>query len=336
MESRIHFFIRLCICSLGLLSFQNQGLAQDWVKAMFAETSHDFGNVPQGAESEFRFVVTNKYQEDVHIAKVRSSCGCTLPRIENPDLKTYQEGAIVCEFNTRSFIGTKSAVVTVVFDKPYYGEMQLLVKGNIRSDIVTEPGQIQFGEVDVGSESATSVMVSHISNSNWKIKDVRSTNNNLAVKLVQVAGGERGRVGVKYEMQVRLKDTAPAGEFNDEIVLVTNDNNFNLVTIPVRAKVLPPLMTSPVQLGTLTVGTAIDKFLIVRSKTPFKINSVECKDERLKLLEPTAIADGKAYKIPFQFSAEKPLGAFKQSIVIHTSLEDNATAETSVSGNVIP
>ncbi|MCR9293791.1 MAG: DUF1573 domain-containing protein [bacterium] len=300
---------------------------------MFDETSHDFGNVPRGAKTEFRFSLTNKYEEDVHIASVRSSCGCTLPRIEKDLLKTYETGAIVCEFNTRSFIGGKSAVVTVVFDRPYYGEMQLLVKGNIRSDIVTEPGQIQFGEVDRGTEKSTSVLVSYAGTNNWMIKDVRSTNQNLAVRLDRLAD-RNGRV--EYEMAVRLKDEAPAGEFNDEIVLVTNDGQYNLVTIPVRGKVLPPLMTSPVPLGTLRVGQSVsNKFLIVRSKSPFEIKKVECDDQRLNLQDPIAIAGGTAYRIPFTFEAKQPIGAFQESVVVYTSLEEDGVATTMISGNVV-
>ena len=49
---------------------------------------------------------------------VRSTCNCTTPQIVKPDLSTFEVGEIVAEFNTRQFIGQKSAVVTVTFDKP--------------------------------------------------------------------------------------------------------------------------------------------------------------------------------------------------------------------------
>ena len=55
--------------------------SQDWVKQMFETSSHDFGNVPRGAKAEYEFVLSNKYQEDLHIAQVRSSCGCTTMRL---------------------------------------------------------------------------------------------------------------------------------------------------------------------------------------------------------------------------------------------------------------
>ncbi len=82
-------------------------------------------------------------------------------------------------------MGQRSAVVTVVFDRPYYAEVQLLVKGNIRSDILIEPGEVKFGDVDVGTTKAVDVKVSYQGSTNrdWQITDVRSTNQHLSVKL---------------------------------------------------------------------------------------------------------------------------------------------------------
>ncbi len=79
------------------------------------------------------------------------------PKILKSDLKTYEEGAIIAELNTSSFVGQRSAVVTVVFDRPFYAEVQLLVKGNIRSDIVMEPAKFSSGNVDVGNPKSSDV-----------------------------------------------------------------------------------------------------------------------------------------------------------------------------------
>jgi len=69
--------ITTCLVVLG----PGQTLAQDWAKKMFKVTKHDFGTVARGAKSEFRFEFENIYEEDLHIAGVRSSCGCTSPVI---------------------------------------------------------------------------------------------------------------------------------------------------------------------------------------------------------------------------------------------------------------
>ena len=306
--------------------------AQEWVKQMFEQTSHDFGNVPRGAKAEYEFLFTNKYQEDLHIAQVRSSCGCTSPRVAKNELKTYEQGAIICEFNTRSFIGPKSAVVTVVFDRPYHGEIQLLVKGKILSDIVTEPGEIQFGELEQGMEKTTDVNVTYTGGRKWEITDVRSANQHLGVKLTRV---QRRGGPMEYNMQVRLKDSAPPGDFSDQIVLVTTDPEYNLVTIPVRGSVLPPLvMPVSVDLGTVRSGQTVRSRMIIRSKQPFEIKDIECDDPRFTF----AAAPGKVatvHAIPVEFQSDEA-GAFRKTVTVHTTLPEGGSASTMISGNVVP
>lgn len=295
---------------------------------MFVESTHDFGTVPRGSDAVYEFKFSNKYVEDVHVASVRSSCGCTLPRIKKSSLKTYEEGSIICEFNTKTFVGPKAAVVTVVFDKPFFGEMQLNVKGNIRSDIDTEPGMIQFGEVDRGATKDFQVKISARKPS-WEIKDVRSANQHLGVTLDRINTAGR----VSYVMNVRLKDSAPVGEFNDNIVVVTNEAQFNSVTIPVQGTINPPLiLPARIDLGTLKLGSSSKQFFIAKSKTPFEIKEVLCDDKRIQFKIP----EGKKEKhlINLEFTADETVGAFRHAIKVITDLPEDGAAETLIIGNV--
>ena len=131
----------------------NTAEAKEWARKMFQTTRHDFGTVARGAKAEFDFVFQNIYQEDIHVASVRSSCGCTSPSVTRQTLKTWQKSAIHAEFNTRSFLGEKSATITMVIDKPFPAEVQLTVRGYIRSDVVFTPGFVDFGAVESGTAS---------------------------------------------------------------------------------------------------------------------------------------------------------------------------------------
>jgi hypothetical protein len=313
--------LSLCLASGSLFG-------QDWVKSMFQVTAHDFGTVPRGSDAVFEFKFSNKYEEDIHVAAVRSSCGCTVPRIKKADLKTYEESSIICEFNTKSFIGDKAAVVTVVFTKPFYGEMQLQIKGNIRSDIDTEPGTVEFGDVDRGGTKETQVKITARRNG-WEIKDVRSANQHLGVSL------EKLKVPGKtsYNMTVRIKDTAPVGELSDNIVLVTNEPEYNLVTIPVRGNVSPPLvLPGRIDLGTIKAGNQSKSFFVAKSKTPFEIKEVKCEDPRFSFKLPEGKKD--KHIVAFEFAASDQAGAFRHNITVVTDLSEDGTASTIAVGNV--
>ena len=143
---------------------------------MFKDTDFDFGTVARGAKAEHRFVFENIYMEDVHIANAYASCGCTSVRIENPTVKTYEQGAIVAHFNTDSFLGQRGATLTVVIDKPFYAEVQLQDRGYIRSDVVVEPGSVQIGSIDQGSGADQNVTVNYGGSNDWQIVGVKSSN----------------------------------------------------------------------------------------------------------------------------------------------------------------
>ena len=106
---------------------------------MFEATNHDFESVARGSKVQHRFVFTNLYKEDVHISSVRSSCGCTTAEFTDRPLKTYEKGEVIATLNTRSYSGQRSATLTVTFDQPFYAEVQLLVTGFVRTDVVLDP-----------------------------------------------------------------------------------------------------------------------------------------------------------------------------------------------------
>jgi hypothetical protein len=323
------FHSSILACLLVLIT-SSCGWAQQWAREMFVQMDHDFGTVPRGAKTEFEFKFMNKYKENVHVASVRTSCQCTLPRIGKAELKTYEEGSIIAEFNTRAFIGSRAAVITVVFDRPFYAEVQLNVRGTIRSDIVPEPGEIQFGEVDEGQEKATTVKISYAGAAVWEIKDVRSANKHLAVKLENKT--TKGN-STQYTMHVRLKGDAPPGELIDEIVLVTNETQANLVTLPVRANIIAPLsMAQSIELGTIRSGESSKDRLVIKSKMPFRIEKVECEDKRFTFEIP--MGEKAFHFIPFEFKTDENLGAFRQKVVVHTSRQEPASASTTITGNV--
>lgn len=320
----------ICLC----VSLSSNGLlAEDWARTMFATTQHDFGVVPRGAKSVFEFKLKNTFKENVHIASARSSCACTLPKILKSDLKTYEEGVIVAQLDTHAFVGQRSAVVTVVFDRPFYAEVQLLVKGNIRSDIVMEPGEVRFGSVDVGTEKTSEVKVSYqgTANHDWTITDVRSTNTHFSVRL-DPAKDNGGRN--TYTMIVRLKDSAPAGELNDEIQIITNERQYNQVTLPVRASVIPPLSAAPlsIELGSLQPGAVANSRVILRAKMPFAVAKVQCEDDRFTFSIPEG--ENVVRAIPIEFKAGDSIGAFRRKISFVSTLPGNTAVEVTVTGNI--
>jgi hypothetical protein len=192
--------------------------ADDWAKKMFTETNHDFRTVGRGAKAEYHFQFSNLYKEDVRIASVRTSCGCTTPTVTKNLLKSRETAAVVAKLNTDSHIGDKSAVLTVVFDKPFYSEVQLHVRGHIRTDVSFSPSEVNFGEITPGQAKEQEVVVTHTGSPSWEIRDVRSHCTDLTVRL---QAPERSPGLVRYRMRVTTGGKLPQGDIRELLTLVT-------------------------------------------------------------------------------------------------------------------
>ncbi|HEX6963529.1 MAG TPA: DUF1573 domain-containing protein [Lacipirellula sp.] len=252
--------------------------AQEWAQKMFSKLDHDFGTVARGADTVHKFEITNLYKQDMHITGVRSSCGCTSPTIEGgPVIKTHEKAYVVARFNTRTHVGQKGATLTVSFAPPYAAEVQLHVHGNIRGDVVFNPGAIEFGEVNEGEPKEQTVTVQYAGRPTWEIVDVTNDNDHFEVELVEA---ERGNGRVSYNLIVRLKENLPAGYVKDQLTVVTNDSRPENQRIPlfVSGRVRPEFSVTPTQLvlGELEPGAIVTRKVVVRGKEPFKILDVDC------------------------------------------------------------
>ena len=294
---------------------------QEWARKMFEQTRHDFGYVARDGKAEFEFVLSNIYLKDVHIASVRSSCGCTSPRIKQALLKTYEKGAIVAAFNTRAFLGRKGATITVVFDKPSYAEVQLHVSGYIREDVVLRPGSVQLGSVDQGNPADAKIAVSYAGGGDWKILEVRSGNPHISGKAVET---RRGGGRVSYDLLVHLDQDAPAVYLKDHLILITNDRRSKQIPVRVEGRVRPALTVSPASLfmGVVRPGKQVTRQLVVQGKKPFRIVSITCEDDALKLQAPADDAAKSLHVIPVTFIAGSQPGKVAKTIWIETDLAE--------------
>jgi hypothetical protein len=316
MQKPIARIISLLMLAVGLLATSTEPCrGQDWAAKMFTTRSHDFGAVARGTKAVYRFQVKNMYEEDVHIASVRSSCGCTSPQIVKPDLKTFEVGEIVAELNTVSFIGQKHATITVTFDKPFYAEVQLQVTALIRSDVVVTPGEVRLGTVDQGKPAETRLSVVHAGRNDWQITDVKTADPHFEVELSETA---RGGGRVAYDLLVRLTKDAPAGYVQDQLVIVTNDAQAPEIFVDIEGRVTSAITVSPTTLfmGIVHPGQTVKKQLVVRGKQPFKIVGVKCDDKCFKV---TPGDEAKPlHLVPVVYTAEASPGKVSRQITLLT------------------
>ncbi|REJ66753.1 MAG: DUF1573 domain-containing protein [Planctomycetota bacterium] len=318
--SRIVSIVALALFGLFALVGGQQAFAQEWAEKMFDSLEHDFEGLARGAKAEHRFTITNLYKEDVHISSIRSSCGCTLPKLGKNTLKSRESVELVTEFDTIKFQGSHNATVTVTFDRPTHAEVRLNVTGYVRRDVVFKPGQVQLGTVDAGKVAEKQVIVQYAGRSDWEIVDIEGSTSHFEVEMSEKqASGTRA----SYELLVRLKDTAPEGHIDDRLVLITNDPERARIPLAVRGFIRPSVSVSPasLQLGVIKPGDQVTKQLVVRGNEPFKIARISCPDNCFRFDTPQEAK--KLHRIPVTFTAGEKSGRFVEKIEIEVEGKPN-------------
>jgi hypothetical protein len=307
----------LLFALFGVLASVSHLSAQQWAADMFPVKTHAFGSVARGAKAEYFFEFQNLYKEDVHVASVRASCGCTTATIVKDNLKSWEKSAIKAKFNTDLFLGQRGATITVVIDKPFYAEVQLRVDGFIRQDVVFDPGVVNLGQIEQGASGESKVKVLYAGRQNWSIVDVQSANSYFEVELSDPV---RSKNLVNYQMTVRLRPDAPPGFVNDKLTLVTDDLSNRMIPLSVEGRVVPALEVSPasVLVGTLEPGQSVTKQLVVRSKSKFLVTDVKCDCSGFEFQLPENAEPKTLHLIPMTYTATNTMGQFNARISIET------------------
>lgn len=320
---------RLTILALVVVACSNKVSAQEWTKKMFTEFNHDFQDVRLGDTPVYKFKISNPFNETIRIHSVRSSCGCTIATPTKKILKSQESGEIVCKFNSPAVgTGFKQATVTIRFDYPYVGEAQLIVKGNIVTNISLKPEVVDFGKIQQGEYPVSQVELSSVGNPNLRIHDVKSTFGHIGVSIQEAArsGGQ-----VSYRIFTRLKDTVPLGYTQGELFVEVSegrnqDGTLRLKKVPIKfnAHVVSPLQLSPdiLSLGPLAPGETATKKVFLKSKMPFAIRDVRCESEAFRVKADATTK--KVHIVEVTYTGEEKTGRHECELSFYVEYPESA------------
>ena len=246
---------------------------------------HDFGSVAKASKTEHRFVLTNPFPSDLVIQSVRASCGCTTPILEHQTIKPGETGSLIAHFNTDRFNGEKKATLTLSISRPYATELQLNVRGYIRTDVVMSPGEADFGSVPESTSRQLSIDLNYAGRSDWQIADVVCPFPFIRSEFREIS---RGGGRVRYAIDVELQESAPAGYLESQLVVRTNDNRLKSFPIRVTASVDQPLKAAPAQLalGRVKPSEPLAQRLTISGKNAFQVLDVRSEAAEIRFEQP--------------------------------------------------
>jgi hypothetical protein len=262
----------------SVVSAQEAAWAQ---KILFGVTSHDFGTCPRGAQLKHRLRMKNIYAVPLQITDIRSSCGCLSFQASTKTLQPQEEGYIDLTMDARRFTGPKTLNLYVTVGPQYISTATVVIMANARTDVVFNPGEINFGIVPAGSTPTQTIDVEYAGSQDWYILEVVKSKSAPITVVPQEMYRNKPRVfqtgKVGYQLAVTLNPDAPPGPFHQKILLKTNDPASPVLTVNVEGHVQAALTASPgiVNFATVRVHQKTTQRVIVRGLQPFVITAVK-------------------------------------------------------------
>ena len=317
-------------------TFSSAPAALPWYQTLTDKREHDFGTVARASKQVHVFEFENTTGADLLLNNVRTSCGCTKPRIVTQHVKPGQTGQVEATFDTLKFYGKRGATLSVSMQKvgqySEYAEVQFAVKGKIRRDVVVSPGMFDFQDVNVSETAKRTAKLWYAGKPDWKILDVKSSNENLEIDFSEL---ERDPAAGKvvYELSVNLSEGQPAGQFLDNLTIITNDPATSGLPVEVCGTVNTVINVAPIALGVVNQGQKIEKKLIVRSPTPISIDQIQSSCDKIKF-EPS---EGKKtlHILKYSFDTSEPTDV-QETVTLSTTGEKARATQVSFSAQVVP
>lgn len=307
-----------------------------WADKLFAnQTTHDFGVVPRGTQLKHSFKMTNIYKEPLEITQIRVSCGCVTATTSTKVLQPNESAQLNINMDARQFSGPKSVRVYLTVGPKYVSTASLTVTANARSDVVFNPGEIDFGAVSRGQTPTRHIDVEYVGAFDWRVSEiVKSAAAPFELKVEELPQQVSQPTRRGYRIYATLKADAPAGPFKQEIVLKTNDPSNPTLTFNINGTIQAGLAVSPASLSVagLKVGESQTKKVIVRGQRPFRILGID------------GLGTGITADLPDQPNTTHVLtvnvlpaqaGELRRQLTIRTDL-DNETAVVTIEGDVTP
>lgn len=299
---------RLCALVILGVCYASVVFAQEptWAEKMFDQKNIDFGVVARGSDAVARVKITNLYKQPIHIADVKTTCGCSAGKPSKTSLESLEEGYIEVTMDTRKFTRRKDSNVIITIDAPLYAEVRIPITAYIRTDVVFDPGSVTFGAVELGKESTRKIKLQYAGRDDWQVKEVRSRSESVTAKAVELT---RSPGRVDYDIVVTLAANAPVGPIREQLIVITDDQNSPQVPLLVEATVEADVMVTPsvISLGVMKPGEAKQFNVVVKGKQPFQIDKIECDSEtgifKVRLPQSAALV----HVLPLTITApEKP------------------------------
>lgn len=288
----------------------------NWAQPLVDTQKIDFGVIATGAEAVKVVVIENKLTSHVQIQSVSTACKCAQARMpEKTLLAPGEKTSIEVRMNTLAFSKQRDTSLSIYFNSPQFAEVRIPISAYIRTDVVFDPGKVDFGQVDFLAGSTRKVRISYAGRPEWTIRDVKISGKELTASLKETS---RQGGSVAYDLEMTLAKDARPGRLRDIVTLVTDDAANPYVPLIVEGEIIPDIRIAKTDnfLGRLRPGQTTIVRLVVNGKEPFLVEDVDCKNLQDCFKVKMSDKENKVQVINLEFTVPEKPGKFSEEMVL--------------------
>jgi hypothetical protein len=320
--------------------FSSTAIAQQgWANALLDRQKVDFGVIATGSEAIKTIKVENNLAAAVQISGVSTGCQCASATIVGPRrLEPKQSTTIEVRMNTLAFTRKRETTLTIGFDAPSLTTVQVPIEAYIRTDVVFDPGKLDFGKLDFGKGAEQTVKLTYAGRPDWKIVGVKCPGPSLKCEPKVVARNDPAvnGINVEYALRFQLAADAKPGRFQEYVTIETDDAANPFLPILVLGTVQQDFSISnpQIELKALRPGQTATARVVVKGVRPFVVTDVNCGNLKDCFSVRKGETPEKLQVVDMLFTAPARPGRFKEQMQLKIEGREQSL-EFAVSGMIL-
>ncbi len=295
---------------------------------VFKELEYDFGKIGPDQPVKHTFKFQNTGDATLVIGDTQTTCGCTVSSISEREIPPNAEGAIEVTFQPNNSGGPKRKSIYVKSNDPDQPSVKLDIAANVIVPVEVRPRSI-YWPAERNQKSMRSIEVIYNPEVNLKILGLEFSSPAFTATYKPME-----RPDVKgYQVDLNYDGSLPIGNFQEKLVVLTNNPENQKIDVFLRMKVAGPVKVIPdaVPLGIIKDGQLPTRTIRVydTDKKDFAVTAVESTSPLISY-ELNRENQTNRYVINVTLKQAPPAGAFSGRLSIKTNDPSSPVIEVPV------
>jgi hypothetical protein len=198
-------------------------------------SEYNFGSIEEGQKVTHVFRFSNSGDAPLNIERVRSSCGCTVPRLSAEVLAPGDVGEVEAVFDSRRFNGQVVKTIYLYTNDPLHDVVQLSLRGKVNKIIAADPPRVDFGVMKSGEKRQTEVRLANNGSEAIELGDVTVSNPAVEAELQSnVIEPESSVI-----LNLSVVPDQEQGRLSGYVIIPTSHQSITEIRLPIFGTVSP-------------------------------------------------------------------------------------------------